>query len=77
MAKDFYEILGVNKTASEEEIKKAYRKLARKWHPEVNPGKKEPEQKFKEIYQAYDCLGNAETKEALRRIRTGRTSVRV
>jgi molecular chaperone DnaJ len=60
MAKDFYEILGVKKTASEEEIKKAYRKLARKWHPDVNPGKKEAEQKFKEISQAYDCLGNAE-----------------
>jgi molecular chaperone DnaJ len=60
MAKDFYEILGVKKTASEEEIKKAYRKLARKWHPDVNPGKKEAEQRFKEISQAYDCLGNAE-----------------
>jgi molecular chaperone DnaJ len=60
MAKDFYEILGVKKTASEEEIKKAYRKLARKWHPDVNPGKKEAEQKFKEISQAYDCLGNKE-----------------
>ena len=63
MAKDFYEILGVKKTASEEEIKKAYRKLARKWHPDVNPGKKEAEQKFKEISQAYDCLGNAERKK--------------
>ena len=60
MAKDFYEILGVKKSASEEEIKKAYRKLARKWHPDVNPGKKEAEQKFKEISQAYDCLGNKE-----------------
>ena len=63
MAKDFYEILGVNKTASEEEIKKAYRKLARKWHPDVNPGKKEAEQKFKEISQAYDCLGNKEKRK--------------
>jgi molecular chaperone DnaJ len=63
MAKDFYEILGVKKTASEEEIKKAYRKLARKWHPDVNPGKKEAEQKFKEISQAYDCLGNAERRK--------------
>jgi len=63
MAKDLYEILGVKKTASEEEIKKAYRKLARKWHPDVNPGKKEAEQKFKEISQAYDCLGNKERRK--------------
>ena len=63
MSKDFYEILGVNKTASEEEIKKAYRKLARKWHPDVNPGKKEAEQKFKEISQAHDCLGNKEKRK--------------
>jgi molecular chaperone DnaJ len=63
MAKDFYEILGVKKTASEEEIKKAYRKLARKWHPDVNPGKKEAEHRFKEISEAYDCLGNAERKK--------------
>ena len=63
MAKDFYDILGVKKTASEEEIKKAYRKLARKWHPDVNPGKKEAEQKFKEISQAYDCLGSKEKRK--------------
>ncbi len=58
MAKDFYSILGVPKTASKEEIKKAYRKLARKWHPDINPGNKEAEKKFKEISQAYDCLGD-------------------
>lgn len=63
MAKDFYDILGVKKTASDEEIKKAYRKLARKWHPDVNPGKKEAEQKFKEISEAYDCLGSAERRK--------------
>jgi molecular chaperone DnaJ len=63
MAKDFYEILGVKKTATEEEIKKAYRKLARKWHPDVNPGRKEAEQRFKEISEAYDCLGNKEKRK--------------
>ena len=62
MAKDYYEILGVKKDASKEEIKKAYRKLARKWHPDINPGNKEAEQRFKEISSAYECLGNDEKK---------------
>jgi molecular chaperone DnaJ len=52
MAKDFYDILVVSKNASKEEIKKAYRKLAKKWHPDINPGNKEAEQKFKEISRA-------------------------
>jgi len=56
MSKNFYEILGVSKDASNDTIKKAYRKLARKWHPDINPGNKEAEQKFKEISRAYDCL---------------------
>ena len=58
MAEDFYKILGVSKSANQEKIKKAYRKLARKWHPDINPGNKEAEQKFKEISRVYDCLGN-------------------
>lgn len=58
MATDFYSILGVSKTASKEDIKKAYRKLARKWHPDINPGNAEAEKKFKEISRAYDCLGD-------------------
>ena len=60
MSIDFYKILGVSKDASGEKIKKAYRKLARKWHPDINPGNNEAENKFKEISQAYDCLGNKE-----------------
>jgi molecular chaperone DnaJ len=63
MAKDFYEILGVPKKASKEEIKKAYRKLARKWHPDINPGNKEAEQRFKEISRAYECLGKEEKRK--------------
>ncbi len=60
MSTDFYKTLSVKKDASENDIKKAYRKLARKWHPDINPGNKEAEKKFKEISQAYDCLGNKE-----------------
>lgn len=63
MAEDYYKILGVKKDASQDEIKKAYRKLARKWHPDINPGNKEAEQKFKDISAAYDCLGNADKRK--------------
>ena len=60
MSTDFYTILGVSKDAPQEKIKKVYRKLARKWHPDINPGNKEAEKKFKEISRAHDCLGNKE-----------------
>lgn len=56
--KDYYQILGVPRTADEKEIKSAYRKLARKYHPDVNPGDKSAEEKFKEIQEAYDILGD-------------------
>lgn len=58
--KDYYEVLGVSKTASEEEIKKAFRKLAKKYHPDMNSGDKEAENKFKEINEAYEVLGDKE-----------------
>jgi len=65
MAKrDFYETLGVAKNASEEEIKKSYRKLAMKYHPDRNPDSKESEEKFKEVKEAYEMLTNAEKREA-------------
>jgi DnaJ-class molecular chaperone len=60
MAKDFYDILGVKRGASEKELRSAYRKLARKHHPDVNPGDKAAEAKFKEINGAYDVLGDPE-----------------
>lgn len=59
MAQDLYEVLGVSKTASEDEIKKAYRKLAKKYHPDLHPGDKEAEAKFKEINDAYEVLGDS------------------
>ncbi len=63
MAKrDYYEVLGVAKNASAEEIKKAYRKMALKYHPDKNPGDKEAEEKFKEAAEAYDILSNSDKK---------------
>jgi molecular chaperone DnaJ len=65
MAKrDFYETLGVAKNASEDEIKKSYRKLAMKYHPDRNPDSKESEEKFKEVKEAYEMLTNPEKREA-------------
>ncbi|MCJ7828326.1 MAG: DnaJ domain-containing protein, partial [Dehalococcoidia bacterium] len=58
--KDYYAILGVSRNAAEKEIKQAYRRLARKYHPDVNPGDKTAEAKFKEINEAHEVLSDAE-----------------
>ncbi|HBK71185.1 MAG TPA: molecular chaperone DnaJ [Flavobacteriaceae bacterium] len=60
---NYYKILGIDKKASEKEIKKAYRKLARKYHPDVNPENKEAEKKFKEINEANEVLSNSENRK--------------
>ena len=56
--KDYYSILGINHNASEKEIKQAFRKLARKHHPDVNPGDKNAEEKFKQISEAHEVLSD-------------------
>jgi molecular chaperone DnaJ len=63
MADEFYKALGVSKKASDEEIKNAYRKLARKYHPDRNPGDEEAEEKFKEVSAAYDVLSDPEKRK--------------
>ena len=61
--KDYYATLGVTKSSSEKEIKQAYRKLARKHHPDVNPGDKSAEARFKEINEAYEVLGDSDKRK--------------
>ncbi len=63
MTKDLYQVLGVSRTATEAEIKSAYRKLARKYHPDLNKDDKNAAEKFKEVSNAYDIIGNAEKRK--------------
>ena len=60
MVKDYYKILNVSRAAKDDEIKKSYRKLARKYHPDLNPNNKEAEEKFKSISEAYEVLSDKE-----------------
>ncbi len=68
LSKDFYKVLGVSKDATDDEITKAYRKLARKYHPDLNKTK-EAEEKFKDISEAYDVLSNKDNRQKYDAIR--------
>ena len=63
VAKDYYKLLGIDKSATEKEIKQAYRRLARKHHPDINPGDKSSEEKFKKINEAYEVLSNKDKRQ--------------
>ena len=76
MPADPYQTLGVKKDASQQEIQKAYRRLAKKLHPDLNPGNKRAEEQFKEVSAAYDLLGDAQKRARLDRGEIGRASCR-
>ncbi len=60
---DYYELLGVPRKAAQKEIRQAYRRLARKYHPDLNPGDKSSEEKFKQVQEAYDVLSDAKKRQ--------------
>jgi molecular chaperone DnaJ len=64
MARDYYDILGLSKSASDNEIKSSYRKLAMKYHPDRNPGDRKAEEKFKEISESYEILKDPQKRSA-------------
>src|SRR5262245_39694752 len=64
MKRDYYEVLGVERTVTDDELKKAYRKLALKYHPDKNPGHREAEERFKELSEAYQVLCDGERRAA-------------
>ncbi len=70
---DYYNILGVSEQAEEEQIKQAYRRLAKKYHPDLNPNDSEAEEKFKNVVEAYETLGDADKRKEydLKRTKTG------
>ncbi len=70
--RDYYEILGVGRDAAEGEIKKAYRQMALKYHPDKNPGNKEAEDKFKEAAEAYEILSDGDKRRRYRSVWTSR-----
>ena len=67
--RDYYEVLGIDKSADDDKIKKAYRQMAKKYHPDMNPGDAEAEAKFKEVNEAYAVLSDADKKEQYDRAR--------
>jgi molecular chaperone DnaJ len=74
MSKDYYNILGIDKNASDDQVKKAYRKMAMKYHPDKNGGDTEAESKFKEVAEAYDVLSNPDKKSNYDRFGTTDTN---
>src|ERR1700676_3566664 len=60
---DYYELLGISRKATQKEVRQAYRKLARKYHPDLNPGDKSSEEKFKQVQEAYDVLSDTKKRQ--------------